>query len=87
MTVQIAVKLPARLVSDLDGMVRSGRFASRSAAVRAGIEALARDERSRAIDDAFRAGVTARPDTDADVEEAWRLGADAIDEEPWEPWW
>ena len=40
MTQQIAVKLPDRLVDELDALVADGAFASRSDAVRHGIEAL-----------------------------------------------
>jgi Arc/MetJ-type ribon-helix-helix transcriptional regulator len=43
----IAVRVSGQIVDRLDALVVSGIFRSRSAAVRAGVEALLRDERSR----------------------------------------
>ena len=52
-THQIAVRLPAPLLSSLDDLVDSGAYGSRAAVVRAGIEAIARLEQHRRIDQAI----------------------------------
>jgi Arc/MetJ-type ribon-helix-helix transcriptional regulator len=87
MSVQIAVKLPESLLSQLDALVAEGRFTSRSAAVRAGIEAIAADTRRQVIDDAFRDGFRRVPESSAEVDDARRLAVEAIEDEPWERWW
>ena len=46
-THQIAVRLPAPLLSSLDDLVDSGAYDSRAAVVRAGIEAIASTTRVR----------------------------------------
>lgn len=87
MTTQIAVKLDDRVVVELDQLVAQGRFDSRSAAVRAGLAAILEGERRRRIDDGFREGYARSPDTPAELADAERLAAEAIEDEPWEPWW
>lgn len=61
MTKQIPLRISERDLSALDSVVASGRFSSRSAALRAGLELLLRDDRERAIDDAYRRGYEAKP--------------------------
>lgn len=61
MTKQIPLRISERDLSSLDTVVASGRFPSRSAALRAGLELLLRDERERAIDDAYRRAYSAKP--------------------------
>ncbi|HEX6419147.1 MAG TPA: hypothetical protein VFZ77_11655 [Acidimicrobiales bacterium] len=87
MTTQIAVKLPDRLVTEIDRLVADGSFASRSDAVRHGIESLVRSAERHRIDRAFAEGFRRHPDTEADVAEATRLAVEAINDEPWERWW
>jgi Arc/MetJ-type ribon-helix-helix transcriptional regulator len=48
-------------VAALDELVARGRFANRSAALRAGLSSLIREERERAIDDAYRLGYGEHP--------------------------
>lgn len=87
MTVQIAVKLPDSLANELDGLVSSGAFESRSQALRAGLEAvLAARERVR-LRDRYREAMARHPETTGEIAEATRLAAEAIAEEPWERWW
>ena len=50
MTTQIAVKLPDRLITEIDRLVATGSFASRSDAVRHSIEALVRSSERHRID-------------------------------------
>lgn len=84
---QIAVKLPDRLLAAVDDLVGAGAFANRSHAVRHALEVLVRDDRRRAVDEAFTRGFTAHPETAAEMAEARRLAIESINEEPWERWW
>lgn len=87
MTVQIAVKLLDSTVEDLDRLVTSGAFASRSDAVRAGLALVLASDRARSIDRGFAEGFARMPDTPAELDTATRLAQAAIEDEPWEPWW
>lgn len=87
MTTQIAVKLPDRLVDELDALVAHGAFASRSDAVRHGIEALVRADERRRIDLAYAEGFRRVPDRDDEMEDATRLAVESIRDEPWDKWW
>jgi len=61
MTKQIAVRIPDETLAAIDATVTGGRFPNRTAAVLAGIEALLREERRRAIEEADRRGYGAHP--------------------------
>jgi Arc/MetJ-type ribon-helix-helix transcriptional regulator len=61
MTIQVPVRLTDRDVAALDAVVASGRFASRSEALRAGLAQLLREEREREIDAAYHRGYGASP--------------------------
>jgi Arc/MetJ-type ribon-helix-helix transcriptional regulator len=87
MTPQIAVKLPEELLEAVDGLVEAGRFDSRSEAVRAGLGILVRRSERQRIDRAFAEGFERVPDSPEELESARRLGVEAIEDEPWEPWW
>jgi Arc/MetJ-type ribon-helix-helix transcriptional regulator len=87
MTTQIAVKLPDSTVLAVDRLVRDGTFASRSAAVRAGLDLVLQHGREEAIDRAFADGFARLPDTDEELAVAEGLARRSIEEEPWEPWW
>lgn len=87
MTTQIAVKLPDATVAELDRLVSGGAFSSRSEAVRAGLALVLAQDRAQAIDRAFAEGFARVPDSDADLAVAGRLAQEAINDEPWEPWW
>ena len=65
MSPQIAVRLPAQLLDEIDSLVDAGRFETRAEAVRAGIEQLVDDERRRRIGEAIVRGTRAshRPRT------------------------
>ena len=69
------------------GLVEGGEFASRSDAVRHGLESLVRQQERRQIDQAFAEGFRRHPDRDDELADAERLALDAIDDEPWERWW
>lgn len=87
MTTQIAVKLPEGLLSELDRLVGSGVYANRSQAVRAGLQAVVDNERSRAAERAYGEGFGRFPETEAELADATRLALEAISDEPWERWW
>ncbi len=82
-TEQIAVRVPTELLAETDELVSRGIYASRAAAVRAGLEAVAEAERRRAIDESIIDGYTRVPPTAE--EDAWALASlrEAIAEEPW----
>lgn len=80
---QIAVRLPAELLAELDALVSAGRYESRAAAVRAGIEALTELERRWAIDRAVSDGYRRLPPTTAEDAAALASLREAIAEEPW----
>jgi Arc/MetJ-type ribon-helix-helix transcriptional regulator len=82
-TEQIAVRLPEELLSELDALVASGAYASRAAAVRAGVEAITALEHRRQIDRAIVAGYQRTPPTPVETDAAIASLRDAIAEEPW----
>ena len=83
MTVQLVARVPDSLAEAVDDLIQAGVFASRSDAVRAGLEAVvdraSRDAAGRAIADGYR-----RMPQDEDGL-AWSDAATAavIAEEPW----
>ncbi|MEE9414246.1 MAG: hypothetical protein V3V01_03105 [Acidimicrobiales bacterium] len=82
-TEQIAVRLPEPLLADLDGLVTSGAYVSRAAAVRAGIEAIMKLEHQRRIDQAVVDGYTRQPPTETEENAALASLREAILDEPW----
>jgi Arc/MetJ-type ribon-helix-helix transcriptional regulator len=61
MSHQIAVRLSERDLARLDEAIADGRFPSRAAALREGLDSLLRDERERDIEHAYRRGYGAVP--------------------------
>ncbi len=61
MTVQVPIRLTEEDAAARDSLVSQGRFATRSDALRAGLARLLRDERERAIDEAYRRGYGEHP--------------------------
>jgi Arc/MetJ-type ribon-helix-helix transcriptional regulator len=80
---QIAVRIPQDLLTRLDEMVRSGAYESRAAAVRAGLEAIARLDERRSIDRSIVDGYRRDPPTSAEDAAALESLREAIQEEPW----
>jgi Arc/MetJ-type ribon-helix-helix transcriptional regulator len=87
MTIQIAIKLTDELVGEVDRLVERGDFASRSQAIRTGLEGLVADRRRQELDRRYRDAMARFPETDEEIVEARRSAVDAINEEPWERWW
>ena len=82
-TEQIAVRLPVPLLEELDRLVSAGVYASRAAAVRAGIEMLAELQERRRIDEEIIEGYRRIPETDAELRAAEIAGRAMIEAEPW----
>ena len=61
MTKQIPLRISDKDLCELDAVVARGRFANRSAALRAALVLLLKDERERAIDEAYRRGYGEHP--------------------------
>lgn len=80
---QIAVRLPKELLEQLDELVRAGHYQSRAAAVRAGVEAIAKIERRRELDSSIIEGYSRTPPAPADEAAALESLRQAIAEEPW----
>lgn len=87
MTTQIALKLPDELGAALDELVERGVYPNRSQAVRVAVEALVRRSAAERIDAAFADGFTRHPERPEEIADATRLAVEAIEDEPWEPWW
>jgi Arc/MetJ-type ribon-helix-helix transcriptional regulator len=87
MTVQVAVKLPDGLASELDRLVEGGAFDSRSQALRAGLETIISARQRAQLDARYRDALARVPETSQEIAEAAHLAVEAIHEEPWEPWW
>jgi Arc/MetJ-type ribon-helix-helix transcriptional regulator len=82
-TEQIAVRVPEDLLAQLDDLVAAGVYASRAAAVRAGIEAVMELERRRKTDAVVVEGYRRIPATAAEKDAAIASMREAIAEEPW----
>jgi Arc/MetJ-type ribon-helix-helix transcriptional regulator len=84
---QIAVKIPEQMLEAVDGLVAAGRYSSRSSAVRAGLTLVVRQADREEVDRAFADGFRRRSETPQELDDARRLAIEAIEDEPWEPWW
>jgi Arc/MetJ-type ribon-helix-helix transcriptional regulator len=71
MTTQIALRITDEDLAELDAAIALGSFRNRSAALRAGLDLVLREERERPIDDVYRRGYGEHP------QEAW-LGTDGL---------
>jgi Arc/MetJ-type ribon-helix-helix transcriptional regulator len=83
MSVQIAVRIPSSLVTQLDQLVTSGRFETRADAVRAALEALLDAERRAEVGRRIVEGYRRIPQEDAEVAAAEEAASRSIHEEPW----
>ena len=83
MSVQLVTRIPESVAEAVDDLVRSGVYASRSDAVRAGLEAVVERERREAIGRAIVEGYRRVPQDRDDL--AWSDAASSamIAEEPW----
>ncbi len=83
MTVQLVTRVPDVLAEAVDGLVREGTFASRSDAVRAGLEVLLERERREAVGRAIVDGYRRIPQNRDDLEWSDAATSAMIAEEPW----
>jgi Arc/MetJ-type ribon-helix-helix transcriptional regulator len=81
--VQLVTRVPDDVAEAIDALVRGGVFASRSEAVRAGLDAVIERERRAAVGRSIVAGYERIPQEHDDL--AWSDAASAamIAEEPW----
>ncbi len=68
MSPQIAVRLPASLLDEIDGLVEGGRFETRADAIRSGIELIVDSERRERIGRSILEGYERVPQAE-DLEE------------------
>ena len=61
MTKQIPFRIAIEDLAELDAAVARGRFPNRSAALRAALALLLREEREQKIDEAYRRAYTVKP--------------------------
>jgi len=80
---QFAIRMSDELARSLDGLVASGRFATRAEAVRAAIEQFLDAESRRDIGRRIAQGYIDVPQTDVEVAAATASATRSIEEEPW----
>jgi Arc/MetJ-type ribon-helix-helix transcriptional regulator len=78
MSTQIAVRIPDEHLDRIDAAVAAGRYESRAAAVRAGIEQLVREERDREIAERYRRGYAEHPQEEWVGRAGLAAGAEAV---------
>jgi Arc/MetJ-type ribon-helix-helix transcriptional regulator len=79
----VVSRLDDKLVADLDALVADGVVASRSEAVRIGLERLVEEQRRRRIGDGIVAGYMCHPETDEELAQAERATSALIEDEAW----
>ncbi len=82
-TVQLVTRVPDAVAEAVDGLVQAGVFASRSDAVRAGLETVVERERRDAIGRAIVDGYRRVPQDDDDLSWSDTATSAMIAEEPW----
>lgn len=83
MTVQLVTRVPDSIAEAVDDLVRAGVFASRSDAVRAGLETVVERERRDAVARAIVDGYRRIPQEADDLTWSDAATAAMIAEEPW----
>ncbi len=83
MTQQLAIRIAEELAEGLDDLVKGGRFATRTEAVRAAIGELIERERRAAIGAAIVLGYEKHPETAEELQMADGNLRRLIVEEPW----
>jgi Arc/MetJ-type ribon-helix-helix transcriptional regulator len=83
MSEQIAIRIPEALAAELEGLVTSGRFATKAEAVRSALEALVDAERRAEVGRRIADGYRRVPQDDDDVAAATEAAIRSIHEEPW----
>ncbi|MCP9489313.1 MAG: ribbon-helix-helix domain-containing protein [Solirubrobacteraceae bacterium MAG38_C4-C5] len=83
MPVQLVTRVPDSLAQAIDGLVEAGVFASRSEAVRAGLEAVVERKRRDAVGRTIVDGYRRIPQNSDDLGRPDAATAAMIAEEPW----
>ena len=83
MSIQIAIRIPDSLAEELESLVTSGRFETKTDAVRSALEALVDAERRAELGRRIVEGYQRVPQDDVEVASAHVAAARSIDEEPW----
>ncbi|MEJ7797387.1 MAG: ribbon-helix-helix domain-containing protein [Solirubrobacteraceae bacterium] len=83
MTVQMVARIPDELAGAVDDLVRAGVYASRSAAVRAGLDTVIDQQRRALVGRAIVAGYSRTPQEGDDLSWSDAASAAMIAEEPW----
>ncbi len=83
MAVQLVTRVPDSIAEAVDGLVQAGVFASRSDAVRAGLEAVVDRKRRDAIGQAIVEGYRRLPQDGDDLTWSDAATSAMIAEEPW----
>ena len=81
MTKQIPIRMTDEDVAAVDAAVASGRFGSRSAVLRRGLELVLGEERERAIEESYRRGYGKEPQEDSVGETGEALFTEHVREE------
>lgn len=81
--VQLVTRIPDEIAEAIDDLVTARVFASRSAAVRAGLEAVIERERRAATGEAIVRGYARIPQERDDIQWSDAATAAMIAEEPW----
>lgn len=80
---QFVTRVSEGIAESVDGLVRAGVYASRSEAVRAGLETVVERERRRTLGQAIVDGYRRVPQDDDDLSWSDARPAGMIAEEPW----
>ena len=87
MSTQIAVRLPNRVVEDIDRAVSQLGFESRADVVREAIAQLLQNIAKPAIDAELIEADTRQPQTPEELSAAASNAIAVVNSEPWEKWW
>jgi len=81
MATQVAVRIPDDHLALIDAAVRAGRYASRAAAVRAGVDQLLREERDHEIAERYARGYGKHPQEEWVGQAGLAAGAESVERE------
>jgi len=80
---QLVTRIDDEMAADIDALIASGDFASRSDVVREGVARLVDERRRRAIGEQIIAGYDRSPETPDELRQAEVAARAMIDDEPW----
>ncbi len=81
MSTQLALRLPADLLADLDWLVGRCSYSNRTEAMRSTLEAAIKFERSRMIDEQYVTAYNDTPQTDEELEDLPKQSFANLDDE------